>query len=94
MVALKRLLDKENESNYEIFNVGTGTGSSVMEVIQSFERVTGKKLNYKVVGRRAGDVIRAYADTSRANRVLGWKAESSLDEAMSSAWRWEQKIGS
>jgi UDP-glucose 4-epimerase len=92
VVALKRLLKKENELNYEIFNVGTGTGSSVMEVIRSFERVTGKKLNYKVVDRRVGDVISAYADTSRANRVLGWKAESTLDDAMSSAWRWEQKI--
>ena len=94
VVALKRLLNHENELNYEIFNVGTGTGSSVMEVIQSFERVTGKKLNYKVVDRREGDVIRAYADTSRANRVLGWKAVSTLDEAMSSAWIWEQKIRS
>ena len=94
VVALQRLLNHENESNYEIFNVGTGTGSSVMEVIRSFENVTGKKLNYKVVGRREGDVIRAYADTTRANRVLGWKAESTLDEAMSSAWRWEQKIRS
>ena len=94
VVALKRLLNNENESNYEIFNVGTGTGSSVMEVIRSFEKVTGKRLKYKVVGRRAGDVIRAYADTSRANRILGWKAESTLDEAMSSAWKWEQKIRS
>ncbi len=94
VVALKRLLDGENEENYEVFNVGTGTGSSVMEVIRSFERVSGTKLNYQIVGRRAGDVIQAYADTSRANRVLGWKAESTLDEAMRSAWKWEQKIRS
>ena len=94
VVALKRLLYSENEENYEVFNVGTGTGSSVMEVIESFERVAGLKLNYKVVGRRTGDVIQAYADTSRANRVLGWKALSTLDDAMRSAWKWEQKIRS
>ncbi|WP_372946396.1 GDP-mannose 4,6-dehydratase, partial [Muriicola sp.] len=94
VVALQRLLEGKNEENYEVFNVGTGTGSSVMEVIRSFERVSGTKLNFKVVGRRAGDVIQAYADTSLANRVLGWKAESTLDEAMRSAWKWEQKIRS
>lgn len=94
VVALKRILDGENENNYEIFNVGTGTGSSVLEVIQSFERISGLKLNYKIVGRRPGDVIKAYADTSKANRVLGWKAKSSLDDAMRSAWKWEQKIRS
>ncbi|NER09559.1 UDP-glucose 4-epimerase [Muriicola jejuensis] len=94
VVALKRLLEQGNEENYEVFNVGTGTGSSVLEVIRSFERVSGSKLNYKVVDRRAGDVIQAYADTSRANRILGWKAESTLDDAMRSAWKWEQKIRS
>ncbi|MEX0273086.1 MAG: UDP-glucose 4-epimerase GalE [Flavobacteriaceae bacterium] len=92
VVALKRLLDGENESNYEVFNVGTGKGSSVLEAIQSFERVSGKKLNYKVVGRRAGDITEAFADTTKANTVLGWKAEHTLDEAMASAWKWEQKI--
>ncbi|QBA63258.1 UDP-glucose 4-epimerase GalE [Muriicola soli] len=92
VVALKRLLNGKNENNYEVFNVGTGTGSSVLEVINSFERVSGEKLNYKIVGRRPGDVISAYADTSRANRVLGWKAESTLDDAMRSAWLWEKKI--
>ncbi|MEW2920247.1 UDP-glucose 4-epimerase GalE [Muricauda sp. ANG21] len=90
--ALQRLLNGENDGNYEVFNLGTGTGSSVMEVIQSFERVSGQKLNYKVVGRREGDVVQAYADTTKANRVLGWKAESTLDEAMMSAWEWEKKV--
>lgn len=90
--ALQHLLNGKNESNYEVFNLGTGTGSSVLEVIQSFERVSGEKLNYKIVGRRKGDVIQAYADTKKANSVLGWKAKSTLDEAMKSAWDWEKKV--
>ncbi|MDO6490007.1 MAG: UDP-glucose 4-epimerase GalE [Cellulophaga sp.] len=92
VVALERLIAGNNDSNYEVFNVGTGTGSSVLEAIQSFERVSGKKLNYKIVDRRPGDITTAYADTTKANTVLGWKAESTLDEAMKSAWDWEQKI--
>ncbi|MFS4455941.1 UDP-glucose 4-epimerase GalE [Maribacter sp. 2304DJ31-5] len=92
VVALERLLDGKNPQNYEVFNVGTGKGSSVLEVIQSFERVSGKKLNYKVVDRRPGDITSAYADTTKANEELGWKAEYPLDEAMESAWVWEQKI--
>jgi UDP-glucose 4-epimerase len=92
VAALQRLLENKNESNYEVFNLGTGKGSSVLEVIQSFERVSGEKLNYKIVGRRPGDVIQAYADTTKANQVLGWKAESSLDDAMKSAWEWEKKV--
>ncbi|WP_343487426.1 UDP-glucose 4-epimerase GalE [Allomuricauda sp. d1] len=90
--ALQRLIQNENQSNYEVFNLGTGTGSSVFEVIQSFERVSGKKLNYKIVDRRLGDVTEAYADTTKANTILGWKANSTLDDAMKSAWDWEQKI--
>jgi len=92
VVALQRLLSGKNGGNYEVFNVGTGKGSSVLEVIQSFERVSGVPLNYKIVGRRPGDITEAYADTTRANTVLGWKAESSLDDAMKSAWAWEQEI--
>ncbi len=92
VVALQRLLSGKNDGNYEIFNVGTGKGSSVLEVIQSFERVSGVPLNYRVVGRRPGDITEAYADTSRANEVLGWRAESTLDDAMKSAWAWEQQI--
>ncbi len=92
VIALKRLLEGKNKENYEVFNVGTGKGSSVLEAIQSFERVSGKKLNYKIVGRRPGDITTAYADTTKANEILGWKAEYTLDEAMKSAWDWEQKI--
>ncbi len=94
VIALKRLLEKKNSNNYEVFNVGTGKGSSVLEVIQSFEKVSGKKLNYKIVDRRPGDITTAYADTTKANNVLGWKSAYSLDEAMKSAWDWEQKIRS
>jgi UDP-glucose 4-epimerase len=92
VVALKRLLNKENIEKVETFNLGTGTGSSVLEVINTFEKVSNQKLNYKIVGRRGGDVIEAYANTDKANDVLGWKAQSSLEEALASAWKWEQKI--
>lgn len=92
VVALKRLLNQKNKGNYEVFNLGTGTGSTVLEVIHSFERVSGEKLNYKIVDRRAGDVIQAYADTKKANNELGWKAESTLDDSMKSAWDWERKV--
>jgi UDP-glucose 4-epimerase len=94
VIALGRLLKGENKANYETFNLGTGKGSSVLEVVQSFERVSGKKLNYKIVGRREGDIISAYADTNKANNVLGWKTKLSLDDAMDSAWKWEQKVRS
>jgi UDP-glucose 4-epimerase len=92
VIALERLLEHKNDANFEVFNLGTGTGSTVLEAIQSFERVSGKKLNYKIVDRRPGDITSAYASTEKANKILGWKAESTLDEAMKSAWEWEQKI--
>ncbi len=92
VIALQRLLEEKNNANYEVFNLGTGTGSSVLEAIKSFEKVSGKKLNYKIVDRRPGDITAAYASTDKANNVLGWKAASTLDEAMKSAWDWEQKI--
>ena len=92
VIALKRLLDKKNLEKVETFNLGTGTGSSVLEVIQAFEKVSGKKLPYKIVGRREGDITEAYANTDKANTVLGWKAQSTLEEAMASAWKWEQKL--
>jgi len=89
IIALKRLLDNKNKANFEVFNLGTGKGNSVLEVIQTFEKVTGKKLNYKFVDRREGDITAAYADTTIANNELGWKAELSLDEALLSAWKWQ-----
>lgn len=92
VVALQRLLDKKNKDTYEVFNIGTGKGSSVMEVIKSFEKVSGQKLNYKIAPRRAGDVIQAYADTTKSNIELGWKAELTLDDALLSAWKWQKHI--
>lgn len=94
VVALQRLLGGKNKDNYEVFNVGTGKGSTVLEVIKSFEKVSGRKLNYKIVDRRPGDITSAYADTTLANKELGWKAQYTLDQAMKSAWDWEQKIRS
>ena len=92
VIALQRLLNKKNETKVETFNLGTGTGSSVLEVIETFEKVSGKQLPYKIVGRREGDITSAYASTEKANEVLGWKAKSTLEEAMASAWKWEQKV--
>jgi UDP-glucose 4-epimerase len=92
VVALERLLENKNEDKVEIFNLGTGIGSSVLEVISSFEKVSGKPFPYKIVDRREGDVTMAYASTDKANTILGWKTASSLDEAMESAWKWEQKV--
>ena len=92
VIALKSLLEDKLEKNYDTFNLGTGKGNSVLEVIQSFEKVSGKKLSYKIVDRREGDITSAYADTHKANSVLNWKAEYSLDEALKSAWDWEKRV--
>lgn len=94
VVALQRLLENRNQEKIEIFNLGTGIGSSVLEVISSFEKVSGKPFAYKIVDRREGDVTMAYASTEKANKVLGWKTQSSLDHALESAWKWEQRIRS
>ena len=94
VIAMQRLLNKKNVDKVETFNLGTGTGSSVLEVIQAFEKVSGQKLPYKIVDRREGDITSAYANTDKANTVLGWTAKSTLEEAMASAWKWEQKIRS
>ena len=92
VVALQRLLNQKNLSNVETFNLGTGKGSTVLEVIKTFEKVSQNDLPYKIVGRREGDITEAYANTDKANTVLGWKAQSSLEDALTSAWKWEQKI--
>lgn len=94
VVALQRLVNNKNAAKVETFNLGTGTGSSVLEVINAFEKVSGKKLPYKMVARREGDITSAYANTDKANNVLGWKAQSTLEESLASAWKWEQKIRS
>ncbi len=85
VVAVKRLIEGRNKTNYEVFNLGTGKGVSVLEAIKSFERVSGIKLKYKITGRRAGDIEKIWADPSFANKELGWKTLSTLDEAMKTA---------
>lgn len=90
IAALERLFQGRNQSGMEVFNVGTGKGSSVLEVIRAFEEVSGKKLNYRTVDRREGDITAAYADTSLANRELGWKAELDLKDALRAAWKWQK----
>lgn len=92
VVALQRLLNKQNLEKVETFNLGTGKGTSVLEVISAFEKVSGQKLNYQIVGRREGDITSAYANTDKANKILGWKAELNLEDSLDSAWKWEQKI--
>ncbi len=92
--AIERLLNNQFQTPFEFFNLGTGKGHSVLEIIQCFERVSGVKLPYELVGRRPGDVEQVWADTELANRVLGWKAQSSLEETLLSAWNWEKNYRS
>ncbi len=92
IAALNRLLKNQQKSNYEVFNVGTGKGSSVLEVINAFEKVSNTKLNYKIVGRREGDITAAYADTTLANKELNWKAKLTLEDALLAAWNWQLQL--
>jgi len=94
VIAVGRMLDNRCKSDFEIFNLGTGDGYSVLDVIKAFERVSGQKLNYKIVNRRPGDIEKVWADTSFANAELGWKAEQGIDEMMESAWNWEKALAS
>lgn len=89
MVAVERLMENKQEAPMEVFNLGTGKGSTVLEVIEAFERSTREALTYAMAPRRAGDVIAAYADTTKASEVLGWTAKKSLDESMRDAWAWQ-----
>ncbi|PKO95078.1 MAG: UDP-glucose 4-epimerase GalE, partial [Bacteroidetes bacterium HGW-Bacteroidetes-9] len=92
VVAVNRMIASKGKSDFEIFNLGTGNGFSVLEVIKSFEKISGVKLNYTITDRRPGDIEKVWADTTYANAELGWKAEKTLDEMMESAWKWEQKL--
>lgn len=94
VVAVDRMVNGLSKNSYEIFNIGTGRGLSVLELIEAFERATGVKVNYRIVGRRAGDIEQIWADTSYANSELGWRAERSIDQTLLSAWHWQQKLGS
>ena len=73
-------------------NLGTGRGLSVLELIKTFEKVTGQKLNYKIVGRREGDIEQVWANPEKANNVLGWKAEESIEDTLASAWKWQLRL--
>lgn len=92
VTAVKRLVEGRNKSDYEVFNLGTGNGVSVLEAIRSFERATGIKLNYSITSRRPGDIEKIWANPSHANKELGWRTISTLDDAMKSAWEWEKNI--
>ena len=92
VIALERQLNNQCQSNFEVFNLGTGTGSSVKEVVQTFERVTNHRLPHKIVDRREGDVVAAYANTQKAKNELGWETKLTLDDALASAWKWQQKL--
>ena len=92
--AMERLHAGKGTEAVEVFNLGTGQGSTVLEVIRSFERAAGRKFVYELAPRRAGDVVAAYADTTKAQQALGWKAERTLDQCMADAWRWQQSLRS
>lgn len=89
--AMEYLIQEKNQHQIEAFNVGNGQGYSVLELVHSFERVSGIKINYKIVERRPGDVDKAWANTDKIQRVLGWKPTKTLDDMLASAWKWEQK---
>lgn len=90
--ALSRMLGGKMKKNFEYFNVGTGNGVSTLQIVKTFEKVNGLKLNYRIVGRRAGDIEAIWADTALANNELGWKAEKSLEETLQSVWKWQQHL--
>lgn len=92
VIAVKRLLEKNQKRNYEFFNIGTGKGLTVLEIIKAFESVNSVKLNYQIVDRRPGDVEKIYADTSWANSEMGWSAKLDVADMMRSAWKWQQYV--
>ena len=92
VAAITRMVEQKSKERYEVFNVGTGRAVSVFELVRTFEQVNDLKLNYKVAPRRAGDVVAVWADTTLANKELGWTAERPLDETMRSAWEWEKYV--
>ncbi|MDO5523330.1 MAG: UDP-glucose 4-epimerase GalE, partial [Bacteroidia bacterium] len=92
VVAIERMLEDKSDEKVEIFNLGTGRGVSVLELIDVFEKVSGNELNYKIVGRREGDIEQIWANPDRANNVLGWTANETIEDTMASAWKWQQKL--
>ena len=92
VVAMNRMLEDKSDDKMEIFNLGTGRGVSVLELVNTFEKATGVKVPHKIVGRREGDIEQVWANPEKANNVLGWKAEESLEDALKSAWNWQLKL--
>jgi UDP-glucose 4-epimerase len=92
VIAINRILEKKQKEQVEVFNIGTGRGLSVLELIHAFEESTGVKLNYQIVGRRAGDIEQVWANPDYANNELGWKAETSIEDTLRSAWNWQVKL--
>lgn len=92
VAAMARILEGKNDEAVEVFNVGTGTGASVFELINTFEKCTGVKLNYKVAPRRAGDIEQVWGNVDKANNLLGWKAVHTLEDSLTSAWKWQLKL--
>lgn len=90
--AINRMLSGKQEEKVEVFNIGTGKGLSVLELIHAFETSTGVKLNYQITGRRAGDIEQVWANPEKANKILGWKAETSIEDTLRSAWNWQLKL--
>ncbi len=87
--AMTRIMEDKAQDHVEVFNIGTGRGTSVLELIHSFEKATGVKLNYQIVGRRAGDIEKVWGNVDKANAVLGWKADTPLEDVLASAWKWQ-----
>ena len=92
VAAMRRVLDQEDSPAIDYFNIGTGNGNSTLEIVNTFERATGVKVNWKFGPRREGDIEKIWGDCTKANKVLGWKAESPLDDVLASAWKWQQKL--
>ena len=92
VVALERMLEDKSDEKLEVFNIGTGEGVSVLQLLNAFEKATGVKVPHKIVGRREGDIVKIWADPKKANEVLGWKAQESIEDTMLSAWNWQKKL--
>ena len=92
VVALARMLEDKSDKKLEVFNIGTGEGLSVLQLLHAFEKATGVKVPHKIVGRREGDIVKIWADPKKANEVLGWKAQESIEDTMLSAWNWQKKL--
>ena len=92
VIAIDRILNDRSNDKLEVFNLGTGTGISVLELINTFEQATGVKVPHKIVGRREGDIEKVWADPAHANEILGWKAKETLEDTLKSAWKWQVKL--